>query len=74
MVSDAQGGFRVERGTIDQVFLLREALAFRKESGLATLAAYIDARKAYDSVWVEGNYVKLFDRGVRGKMWRQFKA
>ena len=35
---------------------------------------YIDARKAYDTVWREGNYVRLFDLGVQGKMWRQIQA
>ena len=35
---------------------------------------YIDARKAYDTVWREGNYVRLFDMGLQGKMWRQIQA
>jgi hypothetical protein len=25
-------------------------------------------------VWREGNYVRLFDAGVQGKMWRQIQA
>ena len=35
---------------------------------------YIDVRKAYDTVWREGNYVRLYDNGVQGKMWRQIQA
>ena len=35
---------------------------------------YIDARKAYDTVWGESNYVRLFDLGVQGKMRRQIQA
>ena len=35
---------------------------------------YIDARKAYDTIWREGNYVRLFCLGVQGKMWWQIQA
>ena len=73
-LSDEQGGFRRNRGTPDQIFLLREILTERKERGLQTLVTYIDARKAYDTVWREGNYVRLFDLGFQGKMWRQLRA
>jgi hypothetical protein len=73
-ISDEQGGFRRARGTPDQIFLLREIIASRKERNLPTLVTYIDARKAYDTVWREGNYVRLFDLGLQGKMWRQIQA
>ena len=73
-LSDEQGGFRPNRGTPDQVFLLREVLASRRERGLPTFATYIDARKAYDTVWREDAYVRIYDSGVRGKLWRQLQA
>ena len=73
-VCDEQGGFRRKRGTPDQIFLLREILASRKERGLATYATYIDVRKAYDTVWREQAYVRIHDSGVRGKLWRQLQA
>jgi hypothetical protein len=73
-ISDEQGGFRRARGTPDQIFLLREIISSRKERNLPTLVTYIDARKAYDTVWREGNYVRLFDMGLQGKMWRQIQA
>ena len=73
-LSDEQGGFRPKRGTPDQVFLLREVLASRKERGLPTYATYIDARKAYDTVWREDAYVRIYESGVRGKLWRQLQA
>ena len=73
-LSDEQGGFRPGRGTPDQVFLLREVLASRKERGMHTFATYIDARKAYDTVWREDAYVRIYESGVRGKLWRQLQA
>ena len=41
---------------------------------IATFVLFVDFRKAYDTVWREGNYVRLFDLGVQGKMWRQIQA
>ena len=73
-ISDEQGGFRPRRGTPDQVFLLREILASRKERDLPTYTTYIDVRKAYDTVWREGAYVRIYDSGVQGKLWRQLQA
>ena len=68
---DEHGGFRLKRGTADQVFLLREVIASRKERGLPTYATYIDARKA---VWREDAYVRIYESGVQGKLWRQLQA
>ena len=73
-VSDEQGGFRPNRGTPDQIFILRELLASRKERGLPTYVTFIDARKAYDTVWREDAYVRIHEAGVRGKVWRQLQA
>jgi hypothetical protein len=73
-LADEQGGFRRHRGTPDLIFMLRETILDRKARGLPTLVTFIDARKAYDSVWREGNYVRLHDLGVRGKLWRQLQA
>ena len=73
-ISDEQGGFRARRGTPDQIFILREILASRSERGLPTYATYVDARKAYDTVWREYAYTKIHDSGIQGKLWRQLQA
>ena len=73
-IADEQGGFRWNRGTPDQIFIFRETVASRKERGQVTYAMYIDARKAYDTVWREQAYVRIHDAGVRGKLWRQLQA
>ena len=74
MLADEQGGFREGRGTPDQLFILHEILASRKERGFSTYATYIDARKAYDTVWRESTFVKIYDKGVRGKLWRTLQS
>jgi hypothetical protein len=73
-MADEQGGFRKNRGTPDLLFILRETILMRKAQGLPTLATFVDARKAYDTVWREGNFVKLYNMGVRGKLWRQLQV
>ena len=67
-IVEEQGGFRPGRGTIDQLFVLTEILKSRV--GMSTYAAFIDVKKAYDTVWRQGLWKRLWDEGVRGKMWR----
>ena len=38
-----------------------------------TYALFLDVQKAYDTVWRNGLWVKLWDLGVRGRMWRVIK-
>ena len=41
--------------------------------GKRTYAFFLDVRKAYDTVWRDGLSVKLWDMGVKGRMWRVIK-
>ena len=67
-LADEQGGFRRSRGTPDLLFMLREIILTRKFRGEGTFATFIDAKKAYDTVWREGNFVRLYEKGVKGKL------
>jgi hypothetical protein len=66
-LSDLQGGFREQRSTLDQIFILNEILGKRYEQGLNLCLAFIDVRKAYDRVWRPGLWAKLKDSGVGGR-------
>ena len=39
-----------------------------------TYAGFIDVKKAYDTVWRAGLWKRLWEEGVRGKMWRVVKG
>jgi hypothetical protein len=69
-LSDEQGGFRSGRGTMDLVWLVSEVVARRKERKEKTFACFIDVQKAYDTVWQDGMFKRLYDVGVKGKVWR----
>ena len=71
-IAEEQGGFRPTRGTTDQVFCLTEIIQQRKAE--PTFMAFIDVKKAYDTVWRDGLWKRLWEEGVRGKMWRVVKG
>ena len=43
-------------------FLLQEAI-------LEAFVAFLDVRKAFDTVWHEGLLVKLLNNGIKGHLW-----
>ena len=38
-----------------------------------TYAFFLGVQKAYDTVWRDGLWLKLWDMGVKGRMWRVIK-
>ena len=48
-------------------------LAERRQAKKKVMACFIDVRKAYDRVWRDGLWKALWQKGVRGKMWRVIK-
>ena len=45
------------------------------KEGKRTFAfAFLGVQKAYDTVWWNGLWLKLWEHGVQGKMWRVIKG
>ena len=73
-VSEGQAGFRPNRSCVDHVYTLGKIIQGRKDAGLTTYCFFLDVQKAYDTVWRNGLWKKLWEIGIRGKMWRMMKS
>ena len=68
MLSEEQAGFRPGRTTTDQLFILTETIFARKDSHLDTFCAFLDIKKAYDTVFRDGLWKRLLEVGLTGKL------
>jgi len=71
-IEEEQGGFRKWRGCIDQLYTF-DAILRRRKTG-TTYCCFIDVRKAFDSVWRTGLWKRLWEIGVKGKLWRILRS
>ena len=74
VIVNEQNGFRKERSTIDHVISLTSILDTRKDSKLSTFCAFIDFRKAYDTIHRDILWNKLSSLGIHGKMLQAVKS
>ena len=73
VLHEGQAGFRINRSCMDNVYTLNEIVQGRLREDKKTYALFLDIQKAYDSVWHDGLWYKLWDMGVKGRMWRVIK-
>ena len=66
LLDNKQGGFRPNHSTIDTIVRFTENLYKNLNSGQATVAVYIDLRKAFDTVNHDILIKKLALLGIRG--------
>ena len=72
VVEVEQVGFLPHRNTLQQVFVLTEAVKLRRPA--RTFACFVDFTKAYDSVWRNGLWLALEAEGISGKFLQMLKA
>ena len=58
---------------MDNVYTLNEIVQGRLKEDKKTFAFFLDIQKAYDTVWHDGLWYKLWDMSVKGRMWRVIK-
>jgi len=68
IIVEEQNGFRRGRSTIDHLSTLTSIIETRKKKKMSTFTAFIDFKKAYDSINRDLLWKKLDDLGVTGKM------
>ncbi len=70
VISDLQGAAQAGCSSSDTVLTLQESIAYHNELGSSVYVVTLDAAKAFDSVWIEGLFYKLFNLGIEGRLWR----
>ena len=67
---DLQMGFRKGFGCNAAVFLLRECISHFIERSSVCYCAFLDNQKAFDTVWHQGLFHKVYSLGINAKLWR----
>jgi hypothetical protein len=70
MLHEAQQGFRPGRNAVDNIFMLTQCLSARMHAKQDTYLLFLDIEKAYDSVWRAGLLWHVWNKGIKGKMFR----
>jgi len=65
-----QCGFRPKYSTLTLLLRLKIILKFCASRNINLSLAFIDFKQAFERVWREGLLYRLWEAGIRGKMWR----
>ena len=68
-----RGRLTLELTEIAWKYTLNEIVQGRLREDKKTYAFFLDIQKAYDSVWHDGLWYKLWDMGVKERMWHVIK-
>ena len=72
--SELQFGFSEGVGCIEASFTILETIIHMLERGSEVFGCFLDVKKAFDTVWIDGLLFKLFsDLGINGRMWLALK-
>ena len=71
-ISNLQGTCRKGQSCIHTAFLLQETVSTALERHKSVFVAFHDVSKAFDTVWTDGLFSKLYEMGITGKVWRLF--
>ena len=70
VISRLQGACRRGVSCIHTALVLQETVATLLESHSKVYVSYFDVARAFDSVWIDGLFSRIYALGIRGKTWR----
>ena len=73
-MTQAQGGGKKGASTRDHVFLLRGAMTYALKNKLKMYVTFYDVTKAYDRADVQDMLLTVWEKGLKGKLWRLMAA
>jgi hypothetical protein len=73
-LSDAQFGFKSGVCTIDAIFVLHNIVNSYLSEGKKLYATFVDFKKAFDCVYRDGLWYKVFKSGIQGKVFSVLRS
>jgi hypothetical protein len=71
---ESQNGFRPGRSCADHQFTLHQVLSGRQAEGKESFVLFVDVTKAFPTVWLDGLWEKLWNKGINGKCFRVLRG
>ena len=69
-----QGGYQREQDALTTCFVIDEVVNHCREEKEKVYVAYMDIKKAFDTMWIDAMLFKLqYNKGIAGKTWRLIK-
>ncbi len=68
-----QGALQKQCSSLHVSWLVREIIAKKNKDNKPVYIGLMDIKKAYDSVWQDGLFYKLYKIGINGKTWHILK-
>ena len=65
-----QGAYQPLLSSVNTTFSIKETINYNVERGSKVFLCLLDTMKAFDYVWHCGLMVRLYEAGIKGKMWK----
>ena len=70
LIHPLQGGFKPDVSCLHTAFVLQEAVQHLRDHKKKAYVALLDVQIAFDTVWHNGLFHKLYSYGIKGHTWR----
>ncbi|KAI8517105.1 hypothetical protein Bbelb_056860 [Branchiostoma belcheri] len=70
---ELQSGGQMGCSNLTVAYLVQEVLNHYRERRSTVYGCFLDTKKAYDTVWIDGMLYKMYREGINGKLWRLIK-
>ena len=70
LIHPLPGGFKPDVSCIHTAFVFQEAVQHLRDQKKKAYVALLDVQKAFDTVWHNGLFYKLYSYGIKGHTWR----
>ena len=68
--NEFQFAYQENKISVLSSFVLQEIINYNVERKSKVYCCFLDSAKAFDTVWLDGLFFKLFNIGMKGKSWR----